>query len=658
MKPNNSSSLPENSFRELREGETYTPVMLPNTTYPEVTAWSVIWGIIMAILFSAATAYSGLKVGQVMEAGIPIAILAVGVSTFRRGHTLGQNVIIQSIGAAAGGVVGGAIFVLPALYILDLAPKFYQMFLATLFGGILGILFLIPFRKYFVKDMHGKLPFPEATAATEILITGEKGGSKALVLVMSAIIGGVYDFIAITLNWWSDTITSRMVSAGETLATKFKLVFKMNTLAMIFGIGYIIGLKYTAVICAGSFLSWFVLIPLFNHIGYDLTVPLGTTASKVIAAMSAEEIFSSYVKHIGIGAIAMAGVVGLLRSSKVIKGAIVLAFNEIFRRKQQSVKDVRWQTDIKMPFVVLLILLTAIAIFVFLISGVVFTLGHAITALVVILLIAFLFATVAANAIAIVGNNPVSGMTLMTLILSSLVLNYVGLTGTTGMISAIIIGGVVASALAMSGTFITDLKIGYWIGSTPRNQERFKFLGTLVASATTVLVVYILNQAYGFKGPHALVAPQANAMAAVIQPLMSNVAVPWMLYFVGAVIALLATMLKVPPLPLALGMYLPQDLNTPLLAGGLISWWIASRSKDEKINAARNSRGTLIASGFIAGGSLFGVVGAILKFSGIDWSHPVWQQTHTAEGIALFMFVLLVGYLFWEAMRAKGDIKS
>lgn len=649
--------LPENAFRELKEGEKFIPVMSPNKNYPEITVWSVMWGVIMAILFSAATAYSGLKVGQVMEAGIPIAILAVGVSSFKRGqHTLGQNVIIQSIGAASGGVVGGAIFVLPALYILNLAPSFYQMFFAALLGGFLGILFLIPFRKYFVKDMHGKLPFPEATAATEILMAGQKGGKQAFILVVSALIGGINDFIVTSLNWWSDTVSSRIIPAGEALADKFKLVFKMNVLAMIFGLGYIIGLKYTTIICAGSFLSWFVLIPLFHHVGQGLSMPLGATATKLISSMSAEQIFSTYVKHIGIGAIAMAGIVGLIRSSKVIKGAFILACNGIFNHKKLSAQtEDRCQTDIRMPFVVLLILLTAILVFVFLLGGVVFNVQHALVGLVLVILIAFLFATVAANAIAIVGSNPVSGMTLMTLILASLVLNYVGLSGTSGMVSALIIGGIVASALAMSGTFITDLKIGYWMGSTPRKQERFKFLGTLVSAATIVFVVYVLNQAYGFKGPNALVAPQANAMAAVIQPLMSNVAAPWMLYFIGAVIALLATMLKIPPLAFALGMYLPQDLNTPLLAGGLVAWWVASRSKNEKLNTARNSRGTLVASGFIAGGSIFGVIGAILKFSGIDLSHSAWQQTHTAEGIAIVMFLVLAGYLIWEAMRAKSD---
>lgn len=652
---NNHAGLPANAFKELQEGEQYIPVMSPDKTYPEVTVWSVTWGIIMAILFSAATAYSGLKVGQVMEAGIPIAILAVGLSSFLRGkHTLGQNVIIQSIGAASGGVVSGAIFVLPALYILDLSPNFYQMFLSALFGGFLGIIFLIPFRKYFVKDMHGKLPFPEATAATEILLAGQKGGKQALVLVISALIGGINDFIVTSLGWWSDTVSTRMVTIGQTIADKFKLVFKMNVLAMIFGLGYIIGLKYTTIICAGSFLSWFVLIPLFHYIGSGLAAPLGHTATQLISSMSAEQIFSTYVKHIGIGAIAMAGIVGLIRSSKVIKGAVKLAVSGLFcRSAANTANEGRCQLDIKMPFVVLLLLLTAILIFVFFIGGVVFTLKHALVGLALVLLISFLFTTVAANAIAIVGSNPVSGMTLMTLIVTALVLNYVGLAGTSGMISATIIGGVVASALAMSGTFITDLKIGYWLGTTPRNQERWKFVGTFVSAITIVFVVYVLNQAYGFKGPTALVAPQANAMAAVIQPLMSHVAAPWALYFVGAVIALLATMLKIPALAFALGMYLPLDINTPLLAGGLVAWWVSSRSKSEALNNARNARGTLIASGFIAGGSLFGVIGAILKFCGIDLLHAAWQQTHAAEALALLMFIILAAYLMWDAMRAK-----
>ena len=663
--PTTSSSLPDNAYKELKEGEEYRPIMDPNQSYPEVTPWSVGWGLVMAMLFSAAAAYSGLKIGQVFEAAIPIAILAVGLSAaFKRKGSLGQNVIIQSIGASSGVIVAGAIFTIPALYILDLPANFFQVFIASAIGGFLGILFMIPFRKYFVKDMHGKLPFPEATATTEILVAGEKGGSQAMVLVVSGLIGGIFDFIFSAFGWWSEVITSRMFYYGEALANRVKMVFKLDVSAMVFGLGYIVGLKYSAIIAAGSFLSWFVLIPLFYEVGHSLTVPLGATATKLIATMSAEEIFRNYVRQIGIGGIAMAGIVGIIRSSKIIGGAFSLAYKEIFHAKSATAEStVRWQTDITMLFVALMILLTALLIFVFFYGGVVFNLTHAIAGLLIVMIVSFLFTTVAANATAIVGTNPVSGMTLMTLILSSFVLVQIGLTGPAGMVSALIIGGVVCTALSVAGGFITDLKIGYWLGSTPKKQETWKFLGVLVSAATVGGVILVLNKSFGFKGEHAMVAPQANAMAAVIQPLMSNVSAPWVLYAVGAVIALILTMVKIPPLAFALGMYIPQELNVPLVFGGLVAWWVTSRSKNEKLNNARFSRGTLIASGFIAGGSLFGVLNAFLKFFDQEvwnfgyagWYATSWAESNSGEITGLIMFVLLASYALWDSMRAKEE---
>jgi putative OPT family oligopeptide transporter len=659
-----TSGLPENAYKELKPGESYQPILDPSKSYPEVTGWSVGWGLVMAILFSAAAAYSGLKIGQVFEAAIPIAILAVGLSTVAKTKgALGQNVIIQSIGACSGVIVAGAIFTIPALYILDLPASFFKVFMASCMGGFLGILFLIPFRKYFVKDMHGTLPFPEATATTEILIAGEKGGKQAGVLIVAGLIGGLFDYIFSAFGLWSEVISSRMFYYGEVLADKVKMVARLNISAMVFGLGYIVGLKYSAIIAAGSFLSWFVLVPLVYEFGSHLTVPLGATATKLIAAMSAEEIFRTYVRQIGIGGIAMAGIIGIIRSSKVIGGAFKLAANEIFGKKSANGGDQnRWQTDLKMLYVVLLVILTALLIFVFFYSGVVFDFTHAIVGLLIVLVVSFLFTTVAANATAIVGTNPVSGMTLMTLILSSVILTSIGLSGTSGMVSALIIGGVVCTALSVAGGFITDLKIGYWIGTTPKKQESWKFLGVLVSSATVGGVIYVLNETYGFKGPNAMVAPQANAMAAVIQPLMSNAAAPWTLYAIGAVIALILTMVKIPPLAFALGMYIPQELNVPLVFGGLVAWWVTSRSKNEKLNNARFSRGTLIASGFIAGGSLFGVLNAFLRFVDqqssfgyTSWYLSSWAESHNAEIVGLIMFALLFAYTVWDAMRAKED---
>ncbi len=648
--------LPENAYKELKKGEVYSPIMDPKKVYPEVTPWSVFWGLVMAALFSAAAAYLGLKIGQVFEAAIPIAIIAVGLSAVtKRKNALGENVIIQSIGASSGVIVAGAIFTIPALYILNLNADFYKIFLASLFGGILGILFLIPFRKYFVQEMHGKFPFPEATATTEVLVAGEKGGNQAIVLVISGLIGGVYDFIIATFGWWSEVFSTRVIPLGEQLADKTKLVFKMNVGAAVMGLGYIVGLKYSAIIAAGSFVSWYVLIPVAYHIGGGLTVPLGANVTKLIGDMSAEEIFRNYVRHIGIGGIAMAGIIGIIRSSKIISSAFSLAVKEIFGGVKSGNNTLRTQKDLPMIVIVGGIVITAVLIFLFFLFGVVNNVTYAFVGLLIVLIISFLFTTVAANAIAIVGTNPVSGMTLMTLIISSIILVSVGLKGEAGMVAALVIGGAVCTALSMSGGFITDLKIGYWLGSSPYKQQTWKFLGTLVSAATVGWVILILNETYGFSGEGALVAPQANAMAAVIKPLMANQPAPWLLYVAGALFALILTMLKIPALAFALGMYIPLELNTPLLVGGLIAHFVSTRSKDEKLNNARRERGTLIASGFIAGGALMGVISAILRYSGFNWVNNEWFESHSAELLALVMFAVICAYMIWDSLCAKVE---
>lgn len=612
----------------------------------------MVFGIIMAIVFSAAAAYLGLKVGQVFEAAIPIAIIAVGCGNLmKKNNMLGQNVIIQSIGASSGVIVAGAIFTLPALYILGLDAKFYQIFLSSLLGGLLGILMLIPFRKYFVKDMHGKYPFPEATATTEVLVSGEKKGNQAKLLAVSGLVGGLYDFFISTFGWWTETISTRIMGWGEMLAEKTKLVFKVNTGAAVLGLGYIVGLKYAAIICAGSFTVWFVLIPFLSYFADGQTVAVGEGVSMLIRDMSPEQLFTNYARHIGIGGIAMAGIVGIIRSSGIIKQALGLAVKELGGKKGSEEVAERTQHDLSMKFILIGLLATLITTFIFFQFGVLGNLFQTIVAILIVFIISFLFTTVAANAIAIVGTNPVSGMTLMTLILASLVLVSAGLSGTNGMMAAMVIGGVVCTALSMAGGFITDLKIGYWIGTTPAKQERWKFLGTVVSAATVAGVMMILNQTYGFVGENALVAPQANAMAAVIKPLMEGGATPWMLYFAGAALALILTMIGVPALAFALGMFIPLDLNTPLLIGGLVSWYVSTRSKDEKVNKMRRERGTLIASGFIAGGALMGVISAVLKYAGADW-YATWSG---AEWLAVVMYVVIIGYFIWDSLRAKEE---
>lgn len=650
----NKTSLPENAQRELKPGEKYEPLLSPKKTYPEVTFYSVSVGIVMVIIFSAAAAYLGLKVGQVFEAAIPIAIIAAGLTgALGKKGGLGQNVIIQSIGGCSGAVVAGAIFTLPAIYILGVEVSFMQMFLSSLLGGVLGILFLIPFRKYFVKEMHGKYPFPEATATTQVLVSGEGGGKSAKTLVLSGLVGGLYDFIIATFGAWGETLTTTVVSVGQTIADKAKLMLKLNTGAAVLGLGYIVGLKYAFIICCGSLLVWLVIIPLMNVIwGGQVIDLMGTGISQTIGEMSADQIFKEYARHIGIGGIATAGIIGIIKSFGVIKSAVRLAANE-FTKKPGAEKTASERTDEDIPmktvvFGVVIALLVVFAFFAF--GGVVNNIWQAIIGLLIVGIIAFLFTTVAANATAIVGTNPVSGMTLMTLIIAALILVAVGLKGNAGMAAALIIGGVVCTALSMAGSFVTDLKIGYWIGTTPKKQEVWKFVGTIVAAATVCGVMLVLNKTFGFTGDNALVAPQANAMAAVIQPMMNGGGAPWLLYGIGAVIAIVLTALKIPALAFALGMFIPIDLNLPLLVGGAISWYVSTRSKDAKVNAARQDKGTLVASGFIAGGALMGVVSAILKFANVDLYLSSWNAQY-GEAVAIVPYLALIGFLIWISMK-------
>lgn len=650
------TTLPENAQRELKPGEKYEPLLSPQKNYPEVTPYSVCVGLVMVIIFSAAAAYLGLKVGQVFEAAIPIAIIAVGLtSALGKKGGLGQNVIIQSIGGCSGSVVAGAIFTLPAIYILGVEVNFMQMFLSSLLGGILGILFLIPFRKYFVKEMHGKYPFPEATATTQVLVSGEGGGNNAKTLILSGLVGGLYDFIIATFGAWSETITTTVTSVGQHIADKAKVVLKLNTGAAVLGLGYIVGLKYAFIICCGSFLVWLVIIPLMNLIwGGQVIDLMNSGITQTIGDMSADQIFKEYARHIGIGGIATAGIIGIIKSFGVIKSAVGLAASE-FTKKPGAKVEASDRTDEDMPMksIVFGIVIALLAVFAFFaLGGVVENIWQALVGVLIVGIISFLFTTVAANAIAIVGSNPVSGMTLMTLIIASLILVAVGLKGNAGMAAALVIGGVVCTALSVAGSFVTDLKIGYWIGTTPKKQEIWKFAGVAVAAATVCGVMLVLNKTFGFTGDNALVAPQANAMAAVIQPLMNGGGAPWVLYGIGALIAIILTMCKIPALPFALGMFIPIDLNLPLLVGGGISWFVGSRSKDAKVNAERQEKGTLIASGFIAGGALMGVVSAILKFANVNVYLTDWQAMY-GEAIAIIPYIALIVFMIGVAMKVN-----
>lgn len=651
--------LPENAFRPLKPGEKYEPLMSPDKTYPEVNLWSVSWGIVMAVIFSAAAAFLGLKVGQVFEAAIPIAIIAVGVSSAtKRKGALGENVMIQSVGACSGVIVAGAIFTLPALYILqekypEMTVNFMQMFISSLLGGVLGILFLIPFRKYFVSEKHGEYPFPEATASTQVLVSGEKGGDQAKPLLMAGLVGGLYDFIVGTFGWWNENFTSRVCGWGETLAEKLKLVFKINTGAAVLGLGYIVGLKYAAIICAGSLAVWLIIVPGFSLLWGDQVLNAWNPSIAVaVKDMSPEQIFSEYAKSIGIGGIAMAGIIGIVRSWGIIKSAVSLAAREMGGKKVE-VKAERTQKDISMKIIAFGSIFTLLLVLLFFYFDVMQgNVLHTVVAILLVAGISFLFTTVAANAIAIVGTNPVSGMTLMTLILASVIMVAVGLNGATGMVAALVMGGVVCTALSMAGGFITDLKIGYWLGSTPKKQETWKFLGTLVSAATVGGVIMVLNESYGFTSGQ-LAAPQANAMAAVIDPLMNGVGAPWLLYGAGALLALILTFCGVPALAFALGMFIPLELNLPLLVGGAVNWYVTTRSKDEAVNRARGEKGALLASGFIAGGALMGVVSAIMRYCKINLINESWLANPMSQIVSLLAYILLITYLVKASMKLK-----
>ena len=652
--------LPDNAYRELKEGEEYKPILLGQKKYPELNAWTITWGIIMAIIFSAATAYSGLRFGQVFEAAIPIAIIAVGVSTLaKRKSPLSENVLIQSIGASSGVIVAGAIFTLPAIYIIketnpavgaEIQVNFFQIFLSSLLGGFLGILFLIPFRKYFVSDMHGKYPFPEATATTEIIVSGAKGGNQAKLLLISGLIGGLYDFLMTTFHFWADTISTRMCGWGERLAMNHKFVFKMSAESILLGTGYLIGLKYAAVICAGSALSWWVIVPLLGQYGAMDVDGMLTSMS----TLDPDFIFANYARYIGIGGIAMAGLIGVCKSAGVIKKSLGVAF-KAGKQKGEENAVLRTQRDISMKIILFGFLAVLVMMFIFfLFGGMSMNIKQVLVGLLVVFIFAFLFTTVAATAIATVGTNPVSGMTMMTLILSSIVLASVGLKGGAGILTALVVGGIVCSALAMAGGFITDLKIGYWIGTSPFKQEAFKFVGTLVSALTVGAVIMLLSKTYGYTGEDALVAPQANAMAAIIQPLMFNGSTPWILYIVGAVLAILLDVIGVPALAFSLGMFIPLQLNLPLLVGGFLAWFIKTRSKDEALNKMRGEKGTLLASGLLAGGAIMGVISAILKYCGVE---PTFMANYIGSPmfniLAIVMFVGLCVYLVLHSLNVK-----
>ncbi len=661
-----TKSLPENAYQPLKAGEIYLPLVPASMAPPEVTWRAVLWGTLLCIIFSVASAYSTLKVGQGMEAAIPISILAIGLArVYQRRSTVLENMIITGMGGASAAVVSGAVFTLPALYILHLDPHPVQTVFICLAGGCLGVLFLIPLRRYFVREMHGKFPFPEATAITEVLVTGEKGGSQAKLLLQATFIAAIYDFFVTTFHVWKEYLNFQFVPVVRSLADRGRMVFNFDAVGFILGLGYVMGLRIAMIFCAGGILVNFVLVPLIWFIGSHMGDTTVYPATIPISHMAASDIYRNYVRLIAVGAIASAGLAGLLKSLRVVAGSFGIALHA-FRHGEAPQMD-RTDRDIPIVTILLGVVVGTIAVAAFFgllhVSWTVVALGLALT-----LLFSFFFTTVAANAIATTANNPASGMTLLTVIVSALVLLKFGLSGTTGMFFVMALAGMVCVALCASGQFITDLKAGYWIGSTPSAQEKVKFIGVVASAITAGLTIILLAKAYQFgeAAPgdlrQVLVAPQASALKAVVSGFMSGQPVAYMLFGIGAMVTVVLEMLGLSSMVFALGIYLPLQLTTPILCGGCLSHLVNQRGK--KIGGEHGKsireRGIIIASGLMAGGALGGVIGAALHLS--HWYRedliqtPFYSNDLVSQSVSALFFIGLCIYVWFGSLKKEKEL--
>jgi putative OPT family oligopeptide transporter len=665
--------LPENAFRELKAGETYQPVVPASAAPPEMTAYSLGWGLLMTVIFSAVSTYVVLKLGQGIETAIPIAILTIGfTAVIRLRDPLLQNVSVLSIGATSGIVAGGSVFVMPAIFIQKLdglagspLSLFLQIMVVPLLGAILGLLFLIPFRRYFVAEMHGKLPFPEATATTEVLITGARGGRQALVLVAAMGIGGLFDGLVAGWKVWAESFSTRLVPQLGSLTTGVKAIFSMNTTAAIAGLGYIIGVRYAMIITAGSLVSYLVLVPLINHFGRTLTAVVPPGAA-LIGQMDADTIWDSYVRFMGIGGIVAAGVVSIVKMSPVIGQAMKVAVAQLRRGKAAAAEAdaalPRTDRDLPLSLVALLIVAVVVVIWAYFRFSVLASLASpwilSFAAIGITVVIAFLFAAVSAWAVATISITPISGMTLMTLIFSAFVLSSLGLKGREGMLATLLIGGVVCTALSMTGTLVTEFKIAYWLGATPRKVQWGNLIGAVAAAVAVTGVMFLVAHTTGFADKKAVPAPQARAMADVIAGVLSTGSAPWFLYGLGAVLVLTIEALGINGLAFAMGMYLPMEYNTPLLVGALVSHAVVRSSRDPGVSHARNERGILFSSGLIAGGALVAIVIMALQLAGVPFRPVAWWGAGTKNWLALGMFALLLLYMYLDARRGAKEPTS
>jgi putative OPT family oligopeptide transporter len=660
-----TKSLPENAYQPLKPGESYSPIVPAEAKQPELTLRSIVWGVVLCVIFTVASAYSGLKVGQVMEAAIPISILAVGLArVYRRRSSLLENVIITGIGGAAGGVVAGAIFTLPALYILHLDPHPVQTIFICLAGGCLGVLFLIPLRRYFVREMHGLLPYPEATAIAEVLVAGEKGGSQAKLLLQATVIAGVYDLFVTTFQVWKEYVNFQFVPVVRLLADRVRMVFSFDAIGFILGLGYVIGLRSCLILCAGGILSNFVLVPLIWFIGRHVDISV-YPAIIPVSKMTAVEIYRSYVRFIGVGAIATAGIFGIIKSLRVVAGSFGIALRTF--RHGEIAQPVRTDRDLPMIAILLGVVIGAIGVAAFLgqlpVSWTVLSVGLAL-----VLLFSFFFTSVAANAIATTARNPVSGMTMLTIIISSAVLLRFGVSGTAGMFFVMAIAGMVCTALSISGQTITDLKAGYWLGSTPAAQEKVKFLGVIASAIAVGLTIVMLAHTFQFgevlvgDARPVLASPQASIMKALVEGFMSHQPVAYLLFGAGAMVALTLEMLGQPSLIFALGMYLPLELNTPALVGGFLSHFLNKRSERTGGEHGKRirERGVINASGLMAGGALGGVLGAALRLFPAYREDliktPFYSYDPVSQSVSALMFVGLCIYVWFGSLKRDKEI--
>lgn len=647
--------LPNNAFTPLKDGEEYQPILSPYKEYKEATLYSVSLGLILGAIFTVAASYMPLKVGQGVTTDTPIAAIAIGLAAvLRRKNVLGENTMMQCIGSTGSMVNSGILFVLPALFILQLEVTYSQFVWTTVIGGFLGIAYAIIFRNYFVEHMHGRYPFPGSLATTEILLSGSQGSGSLKTILHSSVIGGIADFATNSFGWWNSVFTSRFCAWGEQLASTHKIMFSVDIEAAVLAIGYMTGLRYAAIIAAGSLFGWWGLIPLINFFADGQTIPVGANLLKLVKDMSPEEIFRNYVRFIGIGVLAMSGIIGVIKMSPFIGIAFKEALIGVFQTRSDEENILRTRRDIPLIWVVGMIACVAIAFAGIIRVGYAETWLQAMLITLVLLAGSFLFSIVGTTSIAFTASEPVSGLTLLTLIIGAQAMLGTGLLGDAGVMVVMLMAAVVCSCLFMTGCFVGDLKAAFWLGITPKKMQIWKLINVLFSAFVSAGVVIVLAKSYGFSGEGSLVAPQANAMAAVIDPIMSGQPAPWALYSVGAVLAICLEMMKVPALAFGLGLYIPLELNMPLLIGGIIAHIVSTRSKDSLVNKMRHHRGILISSGFIAGGSIMGVLSACLRIMGYDFAKLPWGHTSNPEIWSLILYIFLCSYYIWYAVRPQS----